>query len=157
MNYLATDALMSNCERYRWLLHRRWAPELTKTVMFIGLNPSTADALQDDPTIRRCVGFAKAWGCPAMYMMNAYAFRATDPKEMKRSSEPIGAKCDQYLLEIAGLCSIHVACWGAHIETYRQSELKRMLPRLKCFGVTAKGFPKHPLYLAGDTKLVDFK
>lgn len=154
--YLATDAVFSDCSRYRWLLMRRWN-EGSKICMFIGLNPSTADYSNDDPTVSRCVGFARKWGCSAMYMMNAYAFRATDPKVMKRQSDPVGQQCDEHLKAISASCSIKVACWGAHIETYRQTELKRMIPGLKCFGLTAKGYPKHPLYLSKDSQLMDFK
>lgn len=154
-NYLATDAVFSDCQRYRWLLMRRWS-DGPHICMFIGLNPSTADYYNDDPTVRRCVGFARQWGYSAMYMMNAYAFRSTNPKVMKQQSDPVGCQCDDFLKGIALLCRIHVACWGTNIETYRQTELKQMLPRLKCFGITAKGFPKHPLYLSKATKLIAF-
>lgn len=145
--YIASDALISDCGRYRYFLLRRWGANETNRCMFVGLNPSTADAYEDDPTIRRCVGFAKAWGFDALYMMNAYAFRATNPKVMKRQSDPVGPYCDENLKAVAAMCKLHVACWGTHIETYRQTELRRMLPRLQHLGLTSGGYPKHPLYL----------
>lgn len=152
-----SDALFSDCMRYRYILFRRWGDKVHPTCMFIGLNPSTADEVNDDPTVRRCIRFAQSWGCNSMYMMNAYAFRATDPAVMKRQGYPVGIENDFHLSRVADICSIHVACWGVHIETHRQFDLKRLLPTLKCFGLTSGGCPKHPLYLAKDTELVDFK
>lgn len=152
-----SDALFSDCRRYRYSLFRMWGDIAYPCCMFIGLNPSTADEVNDDPTVRRCIRFAQNWGCNSMYMMNAYAFRATDPTVMKRHGYPVGPETDEHLTRIASLCSTHVACWGVHIEPHRQFELKRLLPQLKCFGLTAGGCPKHPLYLAKDTELVDFK
>ena len=82
----------SPCRRYRYTLWRDWNPLLPDNVyaMFIGLNPSTADETNDDPTIRRCINFAKSWGCDSFCMTNIFAFRATDPKVMIAEPEPVG-------------------------------------------------------------------
>jgi hypothetical protein len=85
----ASGAEFSECRKYRYVLWRRWAWEgYANQVMFIGLNPSTADEREDDPTIRRCVRFAKDWGYSGILMMNAFAFRATQPADMKAASDP---------------------------------------------------------------------
>lgn len=156
MKYIETDAAFSPCTKYRYTLYRRWSAETGITAAFIGLNPSTADATQDDPTIRRCVGFAMSWGCVGMYMLNAYAFRATDPKVMKAHHAPIGTDNNDYIQSVSRSCYFKVACWGAHILSMRQESIKAMVKGLQCFGLTAGGFPKHPLYLAKDTHLIDF-
>src|SRR5882724_4976365 len=96
---IGNGAVLSDCERYRYALWRRWAER--PAVLFVGLNPSTADALQDDPTIRRCIRFAKAWGYGALYMGNLFAFRATDPRAMKAEADAVGPDNDGWLRQLA--------------------------------------------------------
>src|SRR4051812_26865304 len=86
---LEQNAVISACGRYRYLLTRQVGPG-PRAATFIMLNPSTADATKDDPTIRRCIGFARQWGCGRLSVLNLFAFRATDPAAMKRADDPVG-------------------------------------------------------------------
>lgn len=144
---------LSVCRKYRYLLWRHWRRgDPCDCVMFVGLNPSTADETNDDPTLRRCIGFAKAWGYAGLFMLNAYAFRATDPKDMLKAEDPVGPKNDDILREFGQQCGLVVACWGSNILPGRAQELRRIIGRqIHCLGVNADGSPKHPLYLKSDT------
>ena len=120
--------------------------------MFIGLNPSTADETVDDPTIRRCIGFAKAWGYGGIYMLNAYAFRATNPKDMKAAADPIGPGNDEAFGYYRSKVGLIVAAWGAHCDPERARKVCQAVGRpVECLGLTAAGAPKHPLYLKATT------
>lgn len=152
-----SGALFSICRRYRYRLWRSWDTE-KPLVAFIGLNPSTADETLDDPTIRRCIGFARDWGFGGMAMLNIFAFRATDPKVMKAAADPIGPANDVWLAKTAGEVSLTVACWGSHgshLDRGAQVLRSVLTGPLKCFGLTAGGQPKHPLYLARTCPLVE--
>lgn len=142
----------SPCRTYRYSLTRRW-DDVLPNVMFIGLNPSTADETEDDPTIRRCIGFAKDWGFGGLIMANLFAFRATDPKVMKRAADPVGPENDKWLWELYGRAKLVIAAWGndgAFLE--RGGEVLAMLNHDVCqLGYTRSGQPKHPLYLRSDT------
>lgn len=139
-------AEFSPCRRYRLELGRRWRDG--QTAVFIGLNPSTADESQDDPTIRRCINFAKLWGCGSLVMLNLFAFRATDPAVMKRELEPVGVGNDEVLMKWAKDAAFIVATWGVHgTHKGRDQEVRKLLPALQCLGTTKDGHPKHPLYL----------
>ena len=152
-------AILSEDRVYRYLLWRQW--EATKPyVLFIGLNPSIADEIEDDPTIRRCVGFAKSWGYGAVVMMNLFAVRATKPKDMLNHEQPIGEDNDQRLLKIADNAGLVVCAWGGkggHLN--RGEEVSDLLKgyELKCLGTTQAGDPRHPLYIKADKELEDFK
>jgi len=121
-------------------------------VAFLGLNPSTADETQDDPTVRRCLGYAKQWGYGRMVMLNIFAFRATDPRVMKAAPDPVGPENDRYLLEASRRAHLVVAAWGNHgafrgrskrvVEMLRQAGVE-----LRCLKLTGQGEPGHPLYL----------
>lgn len=123
----------------------------------IGLNPSTADENDDDPTIRRCIGFARREGCARLVMLNLFAVRTPDPDVMKAVSEPIGPLNDA-VLEHYTTSSRHlvvVAAWGVHgAHRDRGREVARRQCALMCFGKTKDGHPKHPLYLKATTPLV---
>lgn len=103
-------ALISECGLYRYRLWRRWGigPHAT----WIMLNPSTADADLDDPTIRRCIGFARAWGFSAIEVVNLFALRATNPRELGRSADPIGPDNDRHLSEAGRAAELRIAAWG---------------------------------------------
>lgn len=90
------DAVFSPCQRYRYWLERRFS-EGDGTAVFVMLNPSTATAETNDPTIRRCIGFARSWGCDYLVVVNIFAFRATDPKVMKAEADPVGSDNDRHL------------------------------------------------------------
>lgn len=140
------DAVFSPCRKYRYGLSRRWADG--PRAMFIGLNPSTADETTDDPTIRRCVGFARAWGYGAIVMTNLFAFRATQPDDMKREPDPIGPENDITLKLLQATAGIVVAAWGVHgTHLQRDRQVRRMIQPLHCLRLTKGGHPGHPLYL----------
>jgi len=110
-------AEFSPCRSYRYSLWRSWSgllPSDKGYAMFVGLNPSTADEANDDPTIRRCIGFAQAWGYDALFMANIFAFRATEPEVMKAADAPVGTDNDRLLLELAGNAGIVIAAWGTN-------------------------------------------
>jgi hypothetical protein len=154
---LDTGALFSPCRRWRYVLWRHWDRRLPICV-FIGLNPSTADETQDDPTVRRCIRFAKDWGYGALWMLNAYAFRATDPAVMKAAGpNALGPRNNEYLRVAAVNADLVVAAWGTHCDEIREATVKQIVTdtgaTLYCLGVTTAGHPKHPLYLRHDTPL----
>jgi len=142
---------ISECGRYRYSLERVWGDEDGDVVTWVMLNPSTADADSDDPTIRRCMDFSKAWGYSGMAVVNLFAWRATDPAEMKRAVKPVGPRNDEVLLYYAQNSHEVIVAWGAH-GAY-QGRGKRVLSMLRGLpvsdlGWTGSGQPKHPLYLA---------
>lgn len=132
--------------------------------MFIGLNPSTADATKDDPTIRRCKRFASDWGYRWLLMTNVFAIRATDPNDMKAAEMPWSAFGEEFgnnhwLREGARDAGIVVAAWGVNAEWLRGDiNTKAVLAgvQFKCLGVTKSGFPRHPLYVKSSTVPVDY-
>lgn len=154
------EAVISDCERYRYLLTRQtgvedptWPPAL-----FVMLNPSTADASQDDPTIRRCVAFARSWGAPGIIVANLYAFRSPSPEALNRCDvDPVGPENDAWLERLLLEHENVVCAWGAHADLERVRQFKAMADRkmdtLLCLGTTKSGAPRHPLYVKGDTKL----
>lgn len=144
-------AVLSGCGRYRYVLWRDWADG--PKALFILLNPSTADAGQDDPTLRRVMGFARAAGHGGVRVVNLFALRATDPRALHNSPDPIGPENDRHLTEQLRACDGAVICaWGAQ-GGYRGRDAQ-VLARLAGAGVplwhlglTAGGKPRHPLYL----------
>lgn len=157
------EALLSPCGEYRYHLLREW--DATKPrVLFVMLNPSTADALLDDPTIRRCMGFARGWGMGGIEVVNLFALRATNPEalwdrlENERSIANGDHVREAVLRAIQATGSVIVAAWGAHASAERGvvQEFLRSVPvgaRVMCLGKTRGGAPKHPLYLAANTAL----
>ena len=143
-----SPATFSPCRSYRYSLWREWGADSLGYAMFIGLNPSTADETRDDPTVRRCINFAKDWGFGALCMTNLFAFRATDPKVMQVQADPNGPENNVTLKKLARDASVVVAAWGTHgTHMGRDKEVVAMLPGLKCLVLTKEGLPKHPLYL----------
>ena len=146
------SAQFSPCRNYRYALWRWWDKEKAYA-MFIGLNPSTADETNDDPTIRRCIGFASDWGYGGLCMTNLFAIRATDPKEMMKRDRPVGPENNFWLLKLSRQAGIIIAAWGVN-GTYRHRNefVCAMLENLKCLGLTKTGHPRHPLYLSKNIK-----
>ena len=141
--------------RYRYTLWREWDMLNTSYLMVIGLNPSTADETRNDPTIVRCIGFAKLWGFGALCMTNLFAFRATKPIDMLAIPDPIGPENDYTLRGIAAEAGIIIAAWGNHGRFLaRDDEVKRMLAgrKLECLAHNQDGSPVHPLYVPRDRK-----
>jgi len=146
-------AIFSPDRRFRYALWRRWKfLDHLHQVMFVCLNPSTADETNDDPTIRRCIKFAISWGFGSMCMTNLFAFRATDPAMMMSAIDPVGPDNDWHLQSCAKESSLIVAAWGNDGSYRRRDEqVRALLPALQCFGKNKTGQPKHPLYLRGDS------
>jgi hypothetical protein len=145
-------AEFSGCRQYRYGLWRVW--DINKPrVMFIGLNPSTADETADDPTIRRCINFAKLWGYGGLYMTNLFAFRATNPKVMMAWREPVGVDNDEALIRYRDKSALIIAAWGAcELAIDRGGVVAQLLGTdLHCLGRTQSGAPRHPLYVKADT------
>lgn len=139
---------------YRWLLWRAWDPDLPSMV-WVMLNPSTASATRDDPTIARCVGFAKAWGYGRIDVVNLYALRATKPRALWTHPDPVGEHNDRWIRRATQRAGLVVAAWGAHGERgYRAAHVAAWLGDLHpvyCLGTTRSGQPRHPLYVPGAT------
>lgn len=152
------QTIFSPCRSYRYALWREWIGG-EGYAMFVGLNPSTADETQDDPTIRRCIAFAKAWGYAGLCMTNLFAFRATDPKDMKAAADPVGPDNNKHLGMLAQRAGVVVAAWGANgTHRGRDAEVRAMLDQaLHCLALTKDGHPGHPLYLPKTLKPVEFK
>lgn len=126
------------------------------------LNTSTADATHDDPTIRRCIGFAKREGFGRLEVVNLYGYMATKPADLFACDEPIGDGNDEAIAEALGRADLVVAAWGNH-GTFDSDRIDAFIEivgrsgkRMKCFGLTGEGQPKHPLYLRSDAELVDY-
>lgn len=158
-------AIISDCGTYRYLLSRVLQGH-GDPLVFIMLNPSTADAMQDDPTIRRCVGFANREGASAMVVINLYAFRATEPQcmfiEERLGVDIVGPQNNEMIRKVVGWPASRVVCaWGAaHHAMLRAREVERILrergAELVCLGTTGKGMPRHPLYVKSDQPLVPY-
>lgn len=148
-------AVISDCGRYRYSLGRRWGDG--PTCAFIMLNPSTADADVDDPTIRRCIGFAKREGCGALVVVNVFPFRATKPADLWRQDAPTrngGPEGEIYLERAVRESALIIAAWGADTRGCEHWIKFRHSRRLMCLGKTRDGHPRHPLYVKGDTPLI---
>lgn len=190
--YIKSGAHISHCGKYRYRLWREWRGHGTsetwemwtddsgkpvldgagvqlgdpKTVVFVMLNPSTADANEDDPTIRRCVGFAKSWGYDRMEVVNLFAYRATNPKELLalgHDDDPCGSNNQHHIGCAIYEAALIVCAWGAHGGHLGQNET--VLGWIQSEGVdapitalrlTAAGHPAHPLYLPANLKPVPF-
>lgn len=157
---------------HRYVLWRKWG-DGSRRVVFCMLNPSTADGMEDDPTIRRCIGYAVREGFDALDVINLYAYRATNPDDLLelckegRHDEMMGASNKLWMLDVMATAELVVVAWGA----WRESVPRRWKPPMlnvpgfardyglpvRCFGTTAKGAPKHPLYLRLDQPLVPYR
>jgi hypothetical protein len=139
--------------RYRYLLTRGPAGA-REHVVFVMLNPSTADQEQDDPTIRRAIGFAHRLGFARLSVVNLFALRATDPAHLYRARDPVGPDNDDAIRAAVAEATLVVAAWGNHGALRgRAAEVAALLPAYHCFGTTRLGQPRHPLYLPYATAL----
>lgn len=161
MKFIGTadsGAVFSDCMTYRYALLRR----LNKTIglleprpcLFVMLNPSTANHEDDDPTIRRCKGFAERWNFGCLTVVNLFALRSTDPKKLYKYPDPVGPDNDKLIIESAKAAGHIVCAWGTHGALHgRGRKVLRMLEEFKPvhLGLTKAGHPKHPLYLKSTT------
>ena len=177
--YIDSGAALSPCGRYRYLLWREWRgthdPQHwrwldrrdgfgePKACVFIMLNPSTADAEHDDPTIRRCVAFAQAWNFERLEVVNLFAHRATDPAALlalNDADNPVGPENHDYIENAVTQAGLVVCAWGAHGTHLGQDETVLGwcdgVP-VHCLGITKGGHPRHPLYLPRDAKPTRFR
>jgi hypothetical protein len=146
------DARLSDDRTYRYALWRTW-DKAQPSVMFIGLNPSTADEEQDDPTIRRCAGFARSWGYGGLIMANLFAYRATIPKEMREAHDPVGPENDWWLQSLSEEAAIVIGAWGNGGQFLDRGNIViKTFRGMHCLKMTQLGQPAHPLYLKGNLR-----
>ncbi len=149
-----TGAIFSECRTWRYSLWRNWPLLNDRRLVFIGLNPSTADETRNDNTITRCIGFAERHGYGGIVMVNLFAFRTKSPTEMKKAPDPIGPHNDRIINLYIDERHDVVAAWGIHGSYMnRDKVIAEMVPDLLCLGVTKGGHPRHPLFLKNDASL----
>ena len=161
--FVKKAADISPCGLYRYFLSRYWGPG--EMLPFVMLNPSTADAEIDDPTIRRCMSFARRERFGGIAVVNLYGLRASDPKQLRDVGDPFGPNNEcalRQLADVAQELALPVVCaWGAGgaihdactltVEMFQQNGA-----RLVCLGKTKDGHPRHPLYVRADQQLEPF-
>lgn len=155
---MQTNAILSEDRKYRYTLSRVWDDNKPK-VLFVCLNPSTADENEDDRTVTKCINFAKSWGYGGLLVGNLFALRSTDSSKLYSEEDPVGPENDRFLQELAQQASLIVAAWGDHGSyMWSSTKVKTMFSdkRLKCFKINLSKEPKHPLYVSGDAALIDF-
>lgn len=143
---------------YRYSLTRVWN-QAGPRVVWVMLNPSTADARLDDPTIRRCLAFSKREGFGALTVVNLFAFRATDPAKLATAADPVGPDNDTHIEDAVRQADKVIAAWGADTAAAKDDRARvlavcGMVDRVRplwCLGCTKDGSPRHPLYVPGNT------
>lgn len=156
-HYLENDAVISDCGKYRYLLRRTWDHGKLRALLVM-LNPSTADARQDDATIRSCVRLLSGLGYGSMEVVNVFGYRATDPGELLKADDPCGPKNEDIVRAAIERCDTVVVAWGAWppakaASVYIRNAIRASRPAMFCFGKTKSGAPKHPLYVKSGTAL----
>ena len=150
------SAIFSDDRKYRYVLWRVWSPN-KGLLLVIGLNPSTANEISDDPTIARLLTRASLSGFGGLLMANLYAYVSTDPKELLRDSDLSGAENDFYLKYLIGISDKTLCGWGSFSPVVKRAPaVLTMIPDPYCLGVNADGQPKHPLYVSYDTPMVKY-
>ncbi|MEH6495235.1 MAG: DUF1643 domain-containing protein [Pseudomonas marincola] len=152
-----SDAVFSDCGQYRYRLWRKWSEG--PSIAFLMLNPSTADATKNDPTVERCHRRAVEMGFGALEVINIFAYRATDPKDLKKASEPNGPLNDKTLIETAKSCNMIVCAWGSHGTHLNRDKQVRLLLKdahikTHMLALTKYDQPRHPLYISYTQKPV---
>jgi len=147
-------AIFSRCMNYRYTLYRKTGPRASR-ILFIMLNPSTADDNKNDPTVRRCIGYAQDWEYGQMAVCNLFAYRSTDPNHLYDAQDPEGPENDRMILDEAKKAHLIICAWGTH-GLFRDRH-RRVLNLLwennlitYSLKVTKAGYPSHPLYLKKD-------
>lgn len=140
------SAGFSRCGHYRYWLRRVWDLDRPQCA-WIGLNPSTADACTDDPTLRRCIRFSDDWGYGSLLLVNLFAWRATDPSALLEAPDPVGPRTSLWLRRAVNESHCVMAAWGnGGLIRHRAHEVAATLADAHCLGLTALGMPRHPLY-----------
>lgn len=153
-------AILSDCGRFRYALTRLW-DEALPVLLFVMLNPSTADALIDDATIRRCMAFAQAHGYGGVEVVNLFAYRATAPADLRRAAYPVGPANDEHIAAAAARAGDVCVAWGACDAVDARAQVVMPLLRAAgheplCLHITRSGYPGHPLYLPAASRLRPF-
>lgn len=157
-----SGAAISSCGIYRYTLDRVWDTSLPVAV-FVMLNPSTADASTNDRTISKCIKFAKREGYGGITVINLFSLRSTDPEALRSHPDPVGPDNTAWIGAVLDRDpAVVIAAWGAHpFAEERAAEVTALVAahglRMKCLGVTKAGHPKHPLYLAATTPLINYR
>ncbi len=141
--------------RYRYELSRDWGEG--PAACWVMLNPSTADADVDDPTIRRCINTSRALGYGSMLAVNIFALRSTDPKRLYRARDPVGPENDEAIVDAAGRCEVVIGAWGRHGALHdRGARVLELLEgiELRVLSMNKDGSPRHPLYTPRCTELL---
>ena len=150
------SAIVSDCGAYRYELRRTWDDQLP-ILLWVGLNPSTADHINDDPTNRRIAGFTRSWGYGGYVLANLFAYRSINPKSLKQASDPIGPENNAYLQTLSETAANTVCAWGNHGQLLnRASEVLPMLNDPIALGVTKAQQPLHPLYCPANRRPIPF-
>jgi hypothetical protein len=152
-DYIERSAYVSSCGRYRYSLMRRWSPG--PDLLWVMLNPSTADGTEDDATIRRCINFSRSWGYGSMTIGNLYAIRSTDPAILYNiSAEEARGPENEAILQALALDAGAVVCaWGAMGGIVVPDVLRGCPGGVWHLGLTKHGCPRHPLYAPGKSQL----
>lgn len=155
-------AVLSSCGRYRYALTRGDWLAGEGTVLFVMLNPSTADATIDDRTIGRCIGFAQRWGYARLTVANLYALRATNPADLARADDPVGPENDYWIDRLAQRATEIIVAWGAHPQAERRAAHVLELVEFQrgtasCLGQTKDLHPRHPLYVKRSKRREPFR
>ena len=154
-------AVIDKTGLYRYSLWREWDIHKSK-IVFIMLNPSKADASIDDPTLRRCISFAKFWDYGSLIVVNLFAFRSASPLELKKVDDPVGKQNDRYLKKAIKSADRVVVAWGNNGKLMQRDHfvlelLSKHNIQPHCLGVTQGGHPRHPLYVKCCTKTIDYE
>ena len=156
MSLIYKNATISDCQKYRYALSRTWDCK-ERAVLFIALNPSTADEKNDDPTIRRCIDYAKNWGYGILLVANLFAYRTKNPEKLRYVKNPVGNDNDQHIIKLSKKANLIVAAWGNEGSLFnRDKEVVRLIPNLMCLKVNKSGQPAHPLYQKIGIELIRF-
>jgi len=155
MSTIKKSAVFSNCRKYRYSLTRSWN-SADGYVLFIGLNPSIADETIDDPTLTRCINFAKDWGYGGLIMVNLFAYMSTYPTDLKKVKLPIGNNNNKHILKNHQKSQLTVAAWGNDgCFLKRDKEVLKIICNPMCLNINKSGQPAHPLYQKKDQELIN--
>jgi hypothetical protein len=151
------SAEISACKRYRYALRRCWDAS-RPAVLFIGLNPSTADATTEDNTSRVCINYARRWGYGGLLLGNLFAYRSTDPARLRACRDPVGPENDAWLEHLQEKAALVVCAWTMH-GGYRDRDRRVLafLRRPHCLVRLKSGYPGHPLYKRADLRPVPYR
>jgi len=150
------SAVISRCGNYRYMLSRRWDSSLP-VVAFVGLNPSTADHRDDDPTTRICVNYAKRWGFGTLLLGNLFSYRSTDPDNLSFIEDPIGPRADRYLYRILREADLVICCWTSRGRMGgRDLSVYKKIDNPHCLAILSDGSPGHPLYKSASLRPIRY-